>query len=59
MENVEKLHDVEYKIGDLTVTAKLPQKDLGRLLLKDGVILLSVNKPKSTYVPRSRARKRK
>lgn len=36
-------------MGDTTVLAILAQKDLAALLMRDDVILLNVNKPKSTY----------
>lgn len=47
-------HRVEYiltggAMGDTTVQANLTQKDLAALLMRDDVILLNVNKPKTAY----------
>ena len=54
-----KKHDVEYMIkggamGDTKVKAQLDQRELGKLLLQDNIVLLSVNKPKNTYSRKKR-----
>lgn len=53
MSMVDK-HNVEYiftgdATGDATIKASMTQKDLAKLLLRDDVILLNVNKPKVSY----------
>lgn len=47
-------HDVEYIFtdgvgSDTHIKAKMEQKELGKLLLRDDVILLNVNKEKTVY----------
>lgn len=61
---MEKTHKVEYivtggELGDISVKAELTQKELGKLLLQDGITLVSVNAQKAAYCkPRTRKEKK-